>query len=503
MNDKLENENDLIKARFDHMQALQKLGVNTFVAHVERTHTSAAARELWQKHQSEWGATPGAPSDQAEKITCVGRIVALRTHGGATFADIEDGYGKLQILAQESVLGEKYAQWALFDLGDFIQITGRLFLTKRSELTLHVDDFVFLSKSLRPLPDKWHGLEDKEKRFRERYADLIANPEVREKFRVRSAIVKQIRHDLEVADFMEVETPILQQIAGGATAKPFITHYNAYDTEVFLRIAPELYHKRLVVGGFERVYEFARCFRNEGVDHSHNPEFTDLEFYAAYWDYHQMMDFTEKLLRNAVKAACGELTCIYKEATVDLSKPFERITYQEVVKKYSGIDVYAEDEDSLRQKLRELKVDSPANADFGKLCDYLFKAKVKEHLVQPTFVIDHPIELSPLAKKKDDKRVERFQLYVAGEFELCNAFSELNDPVDQEARFAAQAELKKRGDDEAQPFDADYIRALEYGLPPASGFGMGIDRLAAFLTNSSTLREIILFPYMRPKEEQS
>ena len=496
-NEKELTENDLIEARYHHLEELRKFGIDPFTANSNRNATTAEARELWEKNADVWSVISGSPSEKADQIILAGRLVALRSHGGATFADLEDGYDKIQLLAQESNLKEKYRVWSNFDLGDFIEATGRLFLTKRGELTLHVDNYKFLTKSLRPLPDKWSGLEDVEKRYRERYADLIANPEVKDIFKTRSKIVSVIRRFLEDNNFMEVETPILQQIAGGATAKPFITHYNAYDSDVFLRIAPELYHKRLIVGGLERVYEFAKCFRNEGVDHSHNPEFTNLEFYVAYFDYQKLMDLTEDLLRMVVKAMHGKTSFRYGEHTIDFGPKIPRISFRDLVKEHTGIDIYKEDEASLRKHLKEMKVDFPPSAGFGKLCDYLYKANVRSKIIQPIFMIDHPLELSPLAKKKDDKTVQRFQLIVASEFELCNAFSELNDPQDQKNRFEDQVKLKEAGDDEAQPYDADYIRALEYGMPPTAGFGMGIDRLTALLTNSNTLREVILFPYMR------
>jgi lysyl-tRNA synthetase class 2 len=491
------SENDLIEARFKHLNDLKQAGYNPFASTSHRSMTSADARELWDVNANEWSEEPGIPSKKSASIILAGRIVALRGHGGATFADIQDGFGKMQLLAQESQLKEKYGAWELFDLGDFIEVTGRLFLTKRGELTLHVDSFDFLTKSLRPLPDKWSGLEDTEKRYRERYADLIANPEVKAIFLTRSKIVSTIRQYLESNDFMEVETPILQQIAGGATAKPFITHYNAYDSEVFLRIAPELYHKRLIVGGFERVYEFAKCFRNEGVDHSHNPEFTNLEFYVAYFDYQKLMDFTEEMLRVVVKAVYGKTSFKYGEYNIDFGPKIPRISFRDLVLEHSGVDIYKEDEASLKSKLKDMKIDFPPSAGFGKLCDYLYKAKARSKIIQPIFMIDHPVELSPLAKSKDQKTVQRFQLVVASDYELCNAFSELNDPVDQKERFENQVKLKEKGDDEAQPYDADFIRALEYGMPPTAGFGMGIDRLTALLTDSNTLREVILFPYMR------
>lgn len=499
----MDEENDLIKARVVHLVEIKKAGINPYPAISERSHTSDDARALWQTHSDKWSVMPGVAVSDAEIITVAGRITALRAHGGATFADIEDGYGKLQLLASESQLKKEYEQWSLYDLGDFVQASGRLFLTKRGELTLYVDEFKLLTKSLRPMPDKWSGLEDTEKRYRERYADLIANKETREIFKTRSKIVSTIRRVLEAAEFMEVETPILQQLAGGATAKPFVTHYNAYDAEVFLRVAPELYHKRLVVGGFERVYEFAKCFRNEGVDHSHNPEFTNLEFYAAYFDYNKLMDFVEDLLRLVVKEVHGKTVFRYGEHDIDFGPKLPRISFRDLVLEHAGVDIYKEDEASLRKILQEMRIDHPKSAGFGKLCDYLYKAKVRAKIIQPIFMIDHPVELSPLAKSKDAKTVQRFQLLVASEYELCNAFSELNDPVDQRERFEGQMKLKKNGDDEAQPYDEDFVRALEYGLPPTAGFGMGIDRLTALLTNSNTLREVILFPYMRENNAKS
>lgn len=495
-------ENDLIEARYQHLKELTKAGIDAFASISNRTSTTSDARSLWVEHSDVWAENPGSPSEHSKSITVAGRIVALRGHGGATFVDIEDGFGKLQFLAQESQLKDRYHLWGYFDLGDFIEATGRLFITKRGELTLHVENFNFLTKSLRPLPDKWSGLEDTEKRYRERYADLIANPEVRGIFKVRTKLISTIRHFLEINSFMEVETPILQQIAGGATAKPFVTYYNAYDSDVFLRIAPELYHKRLIVGGFERVYEFAKCFRNEGVDHSHNPEFTNLEFYVAYFDYLKLMDFTEELLRLVVKSIHGKTAFKFGEHLIDFGPKIPRITFRDLVLNHAGVDIEKEDETSLGKILKEMKIDHPAGSGFGKMCDYLYKSKVRPKLIQPVFMIDHPLELSPLAKKKNDKTVQRFQLIVAGEIELCNAFSELNDPVDQKQRFMDQVKLKEKGDDEAQPYDADYIRALEYGMPPTAGFGMGIDRLTALLTNSNTLREVILFPYMRMLETE-
>ena len=434
----MDNLEEIRKIRMQKLENLKKAGIDSYPAIVSRTNTNAEALENFKELED-------------EKITLVGRIRSIREHGGSTFSHIEDGSAQIQIYLKKDEIGEK--EYDLFlnniDLGDFVEVTGKLFETKKGEKTLKVDKWKILTKSLLPLPSEWYGLEDIEERFRKRYLDLVLNKEVRDKFVKRSEIVGKIRKFLDENGFIEVETPMLQTMAGGAKAKPFKTHLNALDMDLYLRIAPELYLKRLLVGGFEKVYELSRNFRNEGMDREHNPEFTMLEFYAAYWNYEIMMDFTEKLLQSL-------------DSKMFKGK-FKRVEYSDVVK----------DEDEKE-----------------------FFSKIKE----PTFVINHPIEISPLAKKIDNKRTARFQLIVNG-MEIANAFSELNDPLDQAERFKAQEIERKGGNEEAHQYDKDFVEALEYGMPPASGIGIGIDRLVTLLTNSKTLREIILFPTMKPKND--
>ncbi len=486
-----ELDNDLIQAKLAHLKKLRMLGIDPYPAAVEINHNLREARELWSKRSSE----------EVDEIIVGGRIIATRNHGGMTFVDIVDGFDKLQLMIQKSKLGDRYDLWALFDLGDFVQVKGKLFLTKQDELTLNINDFKILCKTVRPLPDKWSGLEDTEIRYRERYADLIANPEVREKFILRSKAIQELRQILLEESFIEVETPILQSVAGGTSAKPFVTHYNAYNADVYLRIAPELYLKRLVIGGFDRVFEFAKNFRNEGVDYAHNPEFSELEFYVAYWDYYKLMEFTEKILRRVINKVVGKTEITFRGQTIDFEKPFVKISFRDSVLEATGIDISTMSEENLRREMKKIGLSPAPFADFGKLCDEIYKAKVRDKMIQPTFLIDHPIALSPLAKRKDNFSVRRFQLVVAGEIELCNAWSELNDPDEQQERFNQQVINRQKGDEEAHPDDSDYIKALEYGLPPTAGFGLGIDRLIMLMTDSPVLREVILFPYMRPKKE--
>jgi lysyl-tRNA synthetase class 2 len=435
----MDNLEEIRKIRIKKLENLEKAGINTYPAEVLRTHTNKEAIDEFEKLAN-------------KKITLVGRIRSIREHGGSTFCHIEDNSAQIQIYLKKDEVGEK--QYKLFleniDIGDFIEISGKLFLTKKGEKTLKVSDWKILTKSLLPLPSEWYGLEDIEERFRKRYLDLIMNKEVRDKFVKRSEIIGKIRRFLDENGFLEVETPMLQTMAGGAKAKPFETHLNALDMDLYLRIAPELYLKRLLVGGLERVYELGRNFRNEGMDREHNPEFTMLEFYAAYWDYNKMMDFAEKLLGSLDKKIFG--------------KKFKKEEYSKIVGNKDEKDVFG---------------------------------KIKE----PTFIIHHPLEISPLAKKLDHKLAARFQLVVNG-LEICNGFSELNNPLDQAERFKMQEIERRGGNEEAHQYDKDFIEALEYGMPPAAGIGIGIDRLAVLLTNSKTVREIILFPTMRPKKEE-
>lgn len=437
-----------------------------------------------------------------KEIIIVGRIRSIRNHGGITFSNIEDGTGKIQIVFKEDTLGPVSYKFFLenFDIGDFIQTKGSLFKTKTGEKSLLVSDYKILAKSLRPLPDKWHGLEDVEIRFRKRYLDLIFNPEVKEKFILRSKIIQEIRNYLQKENFLEVETPILQPIYGGARAKPFKTHLNALDLDLYLRISPELYLKRLLVGGFEKVFEIGKCFRNEGVDRFHNPDFTMLEFYWAFSDYKRLMKFTEDFLETLVKKITKKTKIIYQDKEINFKKPFPRIEFDALFKKFLKLDYDVINQKALLEKARALGLSLDENLPKFEIADEIFKKIIRPEIWQPTFVIHYPVGFQALAKplETNPKRLANFQLIVAG-LELVNAFSELNDPLEQKQRFEEQEKLYKSGFEEAQRRDEDFIEALEYGMPPAAGFGMGIDRLVILLTNSYSLREVILFPTMRPK----
>jgi lysyl-tRNA synthetase, class II len=479
--------------RLHKLTDAQKAGVKPYPAQVNRTHTI-------EQVLAEFDSL--IKNDKL--ITLVGRIRAIRLHGGSCFAHLEDGSGKMQIYLKLDEVGDKtYEQFkAIFDIGDFIETSGSLFTTKRGEKTLLVKKLRLISKTLQPLPEKWHGLSDIEIRYRQRYLDLIANPEVSEIFKKRAAIVKTIRKVLDEKGFLEVETPILQHIPGGANAEPFVTHHHALNIDLYLRIAPELYLKRLIVGGFEKVYEIARCFRNEGIDRDHNPEFTQVEFYAAYWDYLKMISFTEELIKELVEVANGKLTIEHDNAEVNFTPPYERITFNKLCQQYAKINIDDFDEVALRKEAKARGVEIDKTFSRGKTLDAIFKMLIRPNIIKPTFVIDYPIELSPLAKKKEDNPnyVERFQLLAAGT-ELCNAFSELNDPLDQEERFTAQEKMRKAGDKEAQRIDHDYIEAMRYGMPPTAGIGIGIDRLATLLCGVHNVKEVILFPTLKPKRD--
>ena len=434
-------------------------------------------------------------SRREKEVILAGRLRFLRGHGGSTFANLIDASGQIQVYFKKDTLGEgEYENFAdNFDIGDFVEVKGKLFETHKGEKTLLVKDFEMLAKALNQLPDKWHGLTDTEERFRRRYLDVLMNESVRERFKTRSEIIKNIRTFLETNGFIEVETPILQPLPGGALAKPFVTHLNALDVDLYLRIAPELYLKRLLVAGFEKVFEIGRCFRNEGMDRSHNPDFTMLEFYWAYADYEQLMEFTEEMFEFLVP----EMEIEYQGQKINFEAPFKRLSMRDLIKEHYKIDI----EKTTKEELLEILVKAgerpePDLAHY-KLVDELFKT-VREKIVQPTFIVNHPIEMSPLAKVSDEnpKEAARFQLVAAG-MELVNAYSELNDPQDQAARMRAQEEFR---DEEIQRFDQDYVEALEYGMPPAAGWGMGIERLVMILTDAPTLREVILFPTMREKK---
>jgi len=437
-----------------------------------------------------------------------GRMMLKRVMGKASFATLQDGTGRIQLYLDRGVLGdEAYAAFKSWDIGDIIGAQGRVFKTRKGELSIHVTALRLLAKSLRPLPDKFHGVSDQELRYRQRYVDLIMTPEARRTFLARSRVIAAIRDIMLDADFLEVETPMLHPIPGGAAARPFVTHHNALDMEMYLRIAPELYLKRLIVGGFERVFEINRNFRNEGVSPRHNPEFTMMEFYAAYTDYLWLMDYTEALIRETAARSCGTTLLNYQGRDLDLGRPFDRLTIVEAILKYAPGYQPAQLEDAafLRGELRRLgaDVDGPAlaQAGLGALQLALFEETAEAELWHPTFIIDYPVEVSPLARASDTREgiTERFELFACGR-EIANGFSELNDPEDQAARFMAQVAAKDAGDEEAMYYDADYVRALEYGMPPTGGCGIGVDRLVMMLTDSANIRDVILFPHLRPED---
>jgi lysyl-tRNA synthetase class 2 len=488
--------NDEALARQAKLKELEKSGIDSFPARVSRTHTVSRLLDSFE-----------ALEKSQKNVYIVGRVRMIRTHGGMTFVTLEDGSGRMQIVLKRDVIGaENYGffQQAV-SIGDFLEVSGTVFTTKVGEKSVAVAAWRIIAKSLLPLPEKWHGLTDTEIRFRQRYLDLISNPEIKALFFTRAAVLAALRSFLAERGFVEVETPILQSIPGGANARPFATHHNALDIDLYLRVAPELHLKRLIVGGFERVYEIARCFRNEGIDHLHYPEFTQVEFYQAYADYNDFMTLTEELLPALAKAAGQDPSKVpFAKDVLDLNGPYPRLSFREAIKKFAGFDLEDyPDQKKLSVQAGKLGVVTEKNASFGTILDSIFKKTVRPNIVQPTFIIDHPIELSPLAKKRaDDPRyVERFQLLLARGFELVNAFSELNDPLDQEARFREQEKYRLSGDEEAQRFDEDFVTALGHGLPPTAGLGMGIERLLMILTNQSSIKETILFPTLRPKSD--
>jgi len=445
-------------------------------------------------------------SSKETEIFLVGRIVLMREHGGLTFLNIEDGSGKIQVLLRKNKIGESGYQFFLdyFDIGDFIQVRGNLIKTKTGEKTLEATDYKLLAKSLRPLPEKWHGLKDVEERYRKRYLDLIFNKEVKQKFILRSKIVKEIRNFLQQKGFLEVETPILQPLYGGARARPFKTFLNALKMDLYLRIAPELYLKRLIVGGFEKVFEIGKCFRNEGIDRFHNPDFTMLEFYWAYADYKDLMKLTEEMFVFVLEKVFGKREIEYQGKKIDFTPPWPRVEFDHLFSKETKVDYDTINKKGLEEIAKKLSVEIEGNLQKFEIAEEIFKKKILPKIWEPTFVIHYPVGFQPLAKclENNPKRLANFQLVVAN-MELVNAFSELNDPLEQRKRFEEQERLFTEGFEEAQRIDEDFLEALEYGMPPTAGFGMGIDRLALLLTNSYSLREIILFPTMRKKEEPS
>ncbi|HHU93627.1 MAG TPA: lysine--tRNA ligase [Alcaligenaceae bacterium] len=495
------DENHLIAERRTKLTALREHGN----AYPNDFHPEDQAAQL---HET-YGALDKESLAADPKQACVaGRMMLKRVMGKASFATLQDGSGRIQVYLDKKSLGDElYEQFKTWDIGDILAVSGEIFKTNKGELSIRAAELRLLTKSLRPLPDKFHGLADQETRYRQRYVDLIMNEETRNTFLARSKAINSIRQHMIEANFLEVETPMLHPIPGGAAAKPFITHHNALDMEMYLRIAPELYLKRLVVGGFERVFEINRNFRNEGVSPRHNPEFTMMEFYAAYTDYHWLMDFTENLIRDAAIAACGSAHVQYQEQDLRLDLPFDRLTIVEAIQKYfpNYSTEQLNDIAFLREELKRKKVDidAPAfmHAGVGALQLALFEETAEAKLWHPTFIVDYPVEVSPLARASDhDETItERFELFITGR-EIANGFSELNDPEDQAARFLAQVEAKDAGDEEAMYYDADYIRALEYGMPPTGGCGIGIDRLVMLLTDSASIRDVILFPHLRRAE---
>ena len=440
----------------------------------------------------------------AKKVLVAGRIMSLRGHGKILFADLHDQTGKIQLFFQEKILKELMSLTKLLDLGDIISASGVVIQTQAGEITINVSDFQILSKNLRPLPEKFHGLQDIEERYRQRYVDLIVNPESREVFKIRTKVLSQMRRFLDDNGFMEVETPILQPVYGGASAKPFTTHHNVLDMDMYLRISDELYLKRLIVGGFEKVYEVSRDFRNEGVSRFHNPEFTQIEFYWAYVDYQVLMNFTQDLIRHIIKSVKGDLKLKFQDIDLDFSKPIKRVTFRDTILENTKIDIdkINTESDFLKElEIRHLKLDLKGVVGLGACFDALYKEYVRPKIIEPTFVCDYPASMIALAKRKADnpKKISSFQLLVCGT-ELLKAYNELNDPKDQSDRWLEEVALAKKGNDTAMQFDKDYIRALEYGMPPTAGWGMGIDRFVQFLTDSPTIKDVILFPAMRKED---
>ena len=500
----MSEDRDLHQQRLANLAELERLGVDTYPRTFVRTDTISA---LVAAH----GERPAADLEALRpEATTAGRILAVRTFGKANFLVLSDGVNRIQAyIRQDSVPERDFAVFKLLDFGDFVGVQGRVFRTKTNELTVWASGITFLAKCLHPLPEKWHGLQDIEIRYRQRYLDLIVNPDSRRVFEVRARVVAGIRRFLDARGFLEVETPMLQPLAGGALARPFVTHHNTLDMTLYLRIAPELYLKRLTVGGVERVFEINRNFRNEGISTQHNPEFTMLEFYQAYADYRDLMILTEEMLSTVAREAIGSDACTFGGETISFAAPFRRVPLREAAREAAsrrlGAEVAPED---LRDREKaaalaaRLEVTYPDGAGAGRIATAIFEALCEASLVQPTFVFDFPTEVSPLSKQRPDDpdTVERFELYI-GRFEVANAFSELNDPAEQRRRFEAQLADRQRGDVEAHAMDEDYIRALEYGMPPAGGEGIGIDRLVMLLTGSPSIRDVILFPLMRPQAE--
>jgi len=483
----------LMQARLEKLRRLREEGIDPYPPRFSRSHSIGEVIAGFSSLATE--------EHSGEQVMIAGRLIALRRMGKAVFLDLRDGSGRIQVYSSLDGLGAtEYRALCESDIGDFLGFSGEVFRTKRGELTVEIAEWTLLSKSLRPLPEKWHGLKDVELRYRHRSLDLIANETVRDTFARRSRMVSGMRRYLDEHGFLEVETPMMQPIAGGATARPFITHHNTLDVDLYLRIAPELYLKRLVIGGMERVYELAKNFRNEGVSTSHNPEFTTLEIYQAYTDYEGMMSLVEELIGIGAREATGSLQVPYQGETIDFSPPWRRVGLVQTVEEATGIEIAGCSLPEINSQAKEKGILLPPLSR-GKLIEHLFEEFVETTLIQPTIVKDYPIEISPLAKRKPDAEgiVERFELFAGG-IEIANAFTELNDPLDQRARFEAQEKLRVAGDDEAQQVDEDFLFALEHGMPPTGGIGIGIDRLAMLLTDSRSIRDVILFPALRGRK---
>lgn len=493
-NDEL-NLNEIMKIRREKLEQLKKMGRNPFeILNYDQTHHSKDIKGNFE-------------AMEGKDVSIAGRIMSFRNMGKASFCDIQDRYGRIQSYIKQDELGEEeYKIFKSYDIGDIVGIKGFVFKTKRGEISVHVKQIALLCKSLQPLPEKWHGLKDMEIRYRQRYVDLIVNEDVRETFYKRTQIIRAIREFLDARDFIEVETPILATIASGAAARPFITHSNALDIDLYLRIATELYLKRLIVGGFERVYEMGKDFRNEGIDVRHNPEFTMIELYQAYADYNDMMEITENLIAYCAEKVLGTTKINYQGTELDLTPPWNRMTMVEAVKKYSGVDFNEiKSDEEARETAKKLKVEDELKKKLkdctkGDILNAAFEVYVEEHLIQPTFILDYPVEISPLTKKKNDDptMTERFEAFIYAR-EIANAYSELNDPIDQKERFEQQANDKELGDEEAYATDDDFVNSLEIGMPPTGGLGIGVDRIIMFLTDSYSIRDIILFPTMKPQ----
>lgn len=487
------NERDEMIVRRQKLARLQELGIDPWGHAFATTHALADIRERFAELEG-------------QSVTVAGRLMTIRGHGKASFADLQDESGRLQLYVRSDVVGaEQYEVWQLLDLGDIVGVEGNVFRTRRGEMSIEVHRLTVLTKALRPLPAKFHGLRDVDLRYRQRYLDLIVNPDVRATFALRSRIVRAMREYLDGQGFLEMETPIFSTLAGGAAARPFITHHNALDLDLYLRIATELHLKRLVVGGFERVYEIGRVFRNEGISTKHNPEFTMLELYQAYADYEDMMKLAEDLLVHIADTVLGTRQIEYRGSTIDLNPPWPRLPMLDLIRERTGADLAKHRTDeAARAEAARIGVEVPPDATYSQVLDEVFSERVEPELLGPVFVVDYPVEISPLAKRRHDdpSLTYRFEAFLAGR-EVANAFSELNDPIDQRARFEQQMQEREQGNDEAHLLDEDFLRALEHGMPPTGGIGIGIDRLVMLLAGVDSIRDVILFPTMRPRRDDS